>query len=670
MKNTIKAILLAVVILSAIAVVTVVAEKPIKEVKWPNMTTTAGLDVQGGITGRVTTFNTTVGIPNADVWILNANNTSQYFYWTKTNDQGFFQIVSVNNTYADAGWVNPQGTIYNWPAMPATPGYLSMYKAYCNDSTFGEGWSNNFSVEVGANAWAAIIINPIPHTIVLTTKTSVVADGVDKILVSAYVTDALNRPVADNTQIVFTFSNVTLSYWNGSVGQWIGGNIVFNQSTVGTRGGYANLSYGIIPEIYAGNNTTLTAAYQKDMTIKDSKKVFFNPTVVSWFGSVVDSNGNAEGGVPVVLHVGYFETNGTFMQVYTIGPKNTLPDKPYPGTYVFDNIIMWSNITSAYATAEMTIQDNVVITGKSNYYALNKSMTSAGFIVLHVPLPDEIRVTPNPDVILVGGDFSTITAKLYLNGKAYRVKNQQIGFMSDNDSRAFLPVVKDNVSDANGEATIILTSAMEKGPVTVTAFSQITVVNNLTASCVVNVVGWGTISGMVTDMNKNGVPNATVTLYYTTQNASGVFNDYTRGNNGVGNAPGTNGLVRTPENPQKTVQRAEVAAIGTYTYFRIPSGIYNVTAEKADASGNNRMWFAIVNLTVGTATNNIAIPSLVINVPSPTAVVTPVITPAPTAVITPAPTTAPTSTPTPGFELVFALAGLLGVAYLIARKEH
>jgi PGF-CTERM protein len=297
-------------------------------------------------------------------------------------------------------------------------------------------------------------------------------------------------------------------------------------------------------------------------------------------------------------------------------------------------------------------------------------MTSAGFIVLHVPLPDEIRVTPNPDVILVGGDFSTITAKLYLNGKAYRVKNQQIGFMSDNDSRAFLPVVKDNVSDANGEATIILTSAMEKGPVTVTAFSQITVVNNLTASCVVNVVGWGTISGMVTDMNKNGVPNATVTLYYTTQNASGVFNDYTRGNNGVGTAPGNNGLVRTPENPQKTVQRAEVAAIGTYTYFRIPSGIYNVTAEKADASGNNRMWFAIVNLTVGTATNNIAIPSLVINVPSPTAVVTPVITPAPTAVITPAPTTAPTSTPTPGFELVFALAGLLGVAYLIARKEH
>jgi PGF-CTERM protein len=678
MKNTIKAVLLAAVILSAIAVVTVVADKPVKEVKWPNMTTSTGLDVTGGITGRVTTFNTTVGIPNADVWILNANNTSQYFYYVKTNDQGFFQITSVNNTWADAGWYNPQDTMYNWPLAPDTPGYLSMYKAYCNDSTFGEGASNNFSVEVGANAWAAIIINPIPHTIVLTAKTSVVADGADKILVSAYVTDALNRPVADNTQIVFTFTNVSamtatgFEYFDGSVGTFItsDGN-VGNKAQIGTHGGYANLSYGIIPDIYAGNNTTITAAYPKDLTIKDSKKVFFNPTVVSWFGSVVDSNGNAEGGVPVTLHVGFYDGTGAFKEVYHIGPKNTLPDKPYPGTYVFDNIIMWSNITAAYATANMTIQDNVDIAGKSNYYSLNKSMTSAGFIVLHVPLPDEIRVTPNPDVILVGGDYSIITAKLYLNGKAYRVKNQPIGFMSDNDSRAFLPVVKDNVSDANGEATIQLTSAMEKGPVVVTAFSQITVVNNLTASCVVTVVGWGTISGMVTDMNKNGVPNATVTLYYTTQDASGVFNDYTRGNNGVGNAPGNNGLVKTPENPQKTVQRAEVAAIGTYTYFRIPSGIYNVTAEKADASGNNRMWFAIVNLTVGTATNNIAIPSLVINVPSsPTPTQTVTATPTAIPTETPTETPVPTPTPSPGFEMVFTLAGLLGVAYLIARKEH
>ena len=98
-------------------------------------------------------------------------------------------------------------------------GYLNLYKAYCNDSTFGEGYSNNFTVETNSNAWAAIIINPIPaHIKIYTERTSVVADGEDKIMVWAYVTDALNNPVADNTPIVFTFSNVTLSYFDGIAG--------------------------------------------------------------------------------------------------------------------------------------------------------------------------------------------------------------------------------------------------------------------------------------------------------------------------------------------------------------------------------------------------------------------------------------------------------------------
>ena len=66
---------------------------------------------------------------------------------------------------------------------------------------------------------------------------------------------------------------------------------------------------------------------------------------------------------------------------------------------------------------------------------------------------------------------------------------------------------------------------MSKGVVRVTAFAQVTVVSNLTGYADVNVVGWGTISGMVTDKNKNGVPNATVKLCdRTIANDSGVFN--------------------------------------------------------------------------------------------------------------------------------------------------
>jgi PGF-CTERM protein len=332
---------------------------------------------------------------------------------------------------------------------------------------------------------------------------------------------------------------------------------------------------------------------------------------------------------------------------------------PYPGAFGFDNIILWPNVTTAYASADWTIADGVVISGKSNYYSLNKSMTSSGFIMLHVPLPDALTVSANPDIILVGGDTSVITAQLYLNGAIYRRSNVPISFFGDNDSIAYLPTVKTNLSNADGQATILLTSGMVKGTVTITAFTQITVVNNLTATCQVQVVGWGTISGMVTDKNKNGVPNATVKLW--------------RIDNGVYYANGSvinKDLYPSPENPQQTVSNPNVAAIGTYTYYRIPSGIYNVTAEKADAAGTNHIWFAIVNLTVGTATNNVAIPDLVVSAP-PTA--TPVVgtpTPTPTATPTPAPTATPTPTPTPGFETVFALAGLLGVAYLIARKEH
>jgi PGF-CTERM protein len=656
MKNITKAVILAVVVLSIFAIASTTALKPIQQVSPYNMTTTAGVNTAGGITGRVTTFNTTIGIANTDVWIVNSSNTSQYFWHTTTNAQGFFQLTNINNTYVDAAWV---GLNNAWtptgPGLGTFPGYMNLYKAYCNDSTFGEGYSNNFSVESNSNAWAAIIINPVPaHIKIYTERTSIVVDGEDKIKVWAYVTDALNNPVADNTPIRFTFSNVTLSYFDGVAGTYIvGGSNVGNITTVGTTGGYANLSYGIIPEGFAGNNTTLKAAWALSPSVNDSIKVYFNPTVVSWFGSVVDTYGNAQGGVPVVLHVGNL-TGGVFNEIYTLN-QTTLPDKPYPGTYVFDNIIMWSNVTTAYASAQWTIQDNVVITGKSDWYSLNKSRTSAGFIVLHVPLPDAIKVSPNPDLILVGGDTSVITAQLYLNGNPYRRPNVPITFFGDNDTRAYLPTVKTNLSDANGAATILLTSNMSKGIVNITAFSQVTVVNNLTDTCQVTVVGWGTISGMVTDKNKNGVPNATVKLWRTTSNDSGVWSTT---------------LYPSPENPQQTVSRPEVAAIGTYTYYRIPSGIYNVTAEKADASGNNHIWFAIVNLTVGTATNNVAIPDLVIATPP---VATPVVTavPAtPTPVVTAAPTAIPTPTPSPGFETVFALAGLLGVAYLIARKEH
>jgi hypothetical protein len=307
MKNITKAVILAVVVLSILTIASATAIKPIQQISPYNMTSTAGVNTAGGITGRVTTFNTTIGIANTDVWIVNASNNSQYFWHTTTNAQGFFQLTNINNTYVDASWVanNPAG--WTPPGYTAGfAGYLNLYKAYCNDTTFGEGYSNNFSVESNSNAWAAIIINPVPaHIKIYTERTSVVADGEDKIKVWAYVTDALNNPVADNTPIIFTFSNVTAGGYDGLAGTWLSGNVVYNTSSIGTTGGYANVSYGQVPEAFAGNNTTFTAAWVTTPSVNDTIKVYFNPTVVSWFGSVVDTYGNAQGGVPVVLHVGY-----------------------------------------------------------------------------------------------------------------------------------------------------------------------------------------------------------------------------------------------------------------------------------------------------------------------------------------------------------------------------
>lgn len=633
MKNTTKAVLMALVILCILAIATATAIRPIYLVKYPAMA--ENYEYTGGVSGRVTTSNQTVGLSDAFVAIVNASNLTEMYDHVQTDSQGNYQFTAVNNTWNGSA-------------------YELRYQIYVNHSLFGEGYSNSLLVQPNATATNNVIINPLPaHIKIYVERNNVIADGSDTVKVYAFVTDALNNPVSNGYKINFSINSVagynaynTSMYAplsaNGSLDTYgAHQNIVVN-----TLGGYANTTFGWVPEGNAGNNSTIRAAFESNWNINDTTKIFFQPTVVSWFGSVMDSYGKPYGGVKVTLHVMSGNT-----EVYNMS-VTALPDQPYPGSYVFDNIILWENVTHAYATAQATIQDGVIIIGASNNYSLNKSRTSSGFIVLHVPLPDAIKVTPNPDTILVGGDTSIITAQLYLNGAPYKRSGVTINFFGDNDTLAYLPAVKTNLSDANGAATILLTSNMTKGDVHVTAFAQVTVVSNLSDTCTVHVVGWGTISGMVTDKNKNGIPSATVKLWKTIANDSGVYNTE---------------LYSSPENPQQTVSRPEVAAIGTYTYYRIPSAIYNVTAEKADAAGTNHLWFAIVNLTVGTATNNVAIPDLVISAP-PTATPTVTATATPTTAPTQAPS--PTPTPAPGFEMVFALAGLLGVAYLIARKDN
>lgn len=647
MKNTTKAVLVALAIFALIAVaIPTVAVKPYYNTSYskaPAMVTDdPSHSNYGSVSGRVTTSNTTVGLPDSYVAIVNALNTTEAWYQGKTDANGFYQFAFINNT-----WV---------PGQPGS--YQLRYKVYANHSLFGEGYSNAFLVEPNSTAPANVVINPKPAKIVLTAeRNNIVADSADHVLLSAYVTDALGNPVPDNTPIDFW---VNESAWVAEQhGSLSASSTYDNQQSilsVGTVGGWANVTFGWVNETFAGNNSTINASYAADHDINASVNIYFNPTLASWFGSVVDSYGKPYGGTLVTLHLMGFDENDDVYEVYNM-TSTSYVDLPYPGSFVFDNIELNASVKYGYVTAEADIGDDVVYRGASNNYTLNKSRTSSGFIVLHVPMPDAIELTPDPETILVGGDQSVITAQLFLNGKPYKRSGVLVTFFGDNDTIGYLPALKTNTSNTLGQAAIILTSNATKGDVNVTGYAKISLSRNLTDSCVVHVVGWGTISGMVTDKNKNGIPNATVKLW-TTKYANDSYEKVK--------------LYSSPENPQQTVSRPEIAAIGTYTYYRIPSGIYNLTAEKADSAGNVHIWFAIVNLTVGTATNNVALPDYVV----PTVVTaTPIpATPTPAAATpTPVPATptpVPTPTPTPGFETVFALAGLLGVAYLVVRKQN
>ncbi len=242
---------------------------------------------------------------------------------------------------------------------------------------------------------------------------------------------------------------------------------------------------------------------------------------------------------------------------------------------------------------------------------------------------------------------SVVTAQLFYNGKPYNRSDIPVTFTSDNDSVAVLePMDRTRPSDSHGQAKILLISNNTKGIVNITASSKISYSHEVRDTCTVHVVGWGTVSGVVTDKNKNGVPDAKVTLW-------------------VWNGTANVGIINTPDNPQLT-NDGSTAAIGTYTFSRVPVGVYNLTAEK-----DGHVYFAMVYMNVGTYTANVAFPDYVfpgLILPTPTS--TPVVTPAPSPTESTSPSATPASgLPIPGMSAVVALISLVGaLAVLVLRK--
>jgi hypothetical protein len=117
-------------------------------------------------------------------------------------------------------------------------------------------------------------------------------------------------------------------------------------------------------------------------------------------------------------------------------------------------------------------------------------------------------------------------------------------------------------------------------------------------------------------------------------------------------------MLRAPDNPQLT-NEGRTATIGTYTFTYVPAGVYNLTAEK-----DGQVYFAVVYMTVGTYTANVAFPDYVYTARIPPTL-TP--TPLPTAASSPTPTPTPTPAPSPGFEVFLVLAAI-GIGLLAYRK--
>jgi hypothetical protein len=424
------------------------------------------------------------------------------------------------------------------------------------------------------------------------------------------------------------------------------------------------VQFGWVDEDFGGNNSTIWAYYADDASVFASIKIYFEAPTASWTGYVVDSFGTGYGGINVKLHV--MGMNGsTPYEIYNM-TRTTSSSQPFVGLFAFDYIVM-QNVAYGYVDAEAQLTDNLTIYGASNNYSMNRSRTSIGSIVLKIPPPDALKLTAEKDTILVGGESDWIVAQLYLNGLPYKRANIAVTFDVNNTTVATLPKVKTNITDLNGQAWILLTSNETVGKVLVNGTAAIMYNHNLTDEVIVRVVGWGTVSGIVTDQNKVGIPNANVTLWNV------------HWNNTTGRWENDDKWVNIPENPQLS-NDGRTAAVGMYTYYRVPWNVYNVTGEK-----EGHMWYALFVLgpkptdidnyneatywpgeEYGTATHNIAIPDY--SYIPPVSVTPPPVsaTPSVTAVVSPSASVKPT----PGFETLFALFGLLGVAYLIARKEN
>ncbi|HEY3272456.1 MAG TPA: hypothetical protein VGJ92_01765 [Methanocella sp.] len=94
-------------------------------------------------------------------------------------------------------------------------------------------------------------------------------------------------------------------------------------------------------------------------------------------GTITDTYGYGEGGLPVTLHV--IGSNGKELRTY----KETTADVPYPGYYRIGDIDT-TGASYGYVTAENTLKGNNTIHGASDNFTLDGPGDRIASVVLHV----------------------------------------------------------------------------------------------------------------------------------------------------------------------------------------------------------------------------------------------------------------------------------------------
>jgi hypothetical protein len=97
----------------------------------------------------------------------------------------------------------------------------------------------------------------------------------------------------------------------------------------------------------------------------------------SWFGTVIDNDSRPLGGIAVTLHL---MTPDGEAATYT---TTSISDGPYPGSFVFDNVLKADNLTYGYVTAESRDPgDGTLHTAQSDNHTFDRSRISSGILVL------------------------------------------------------------------------------------------------------------------------------------------------------------------------------------------------------------------------------------------------------------------------------------------------